>query len=190
VETRTVQRWCIVFGFGAVFGTLGDFGHSHFGVLHYPRPFLAGEAWWVPLLFGGSAVVMIAMHNTLRAWLPDPRATTFRDVAVAAAWFGGSYLASSIFKAYPLALTVALTSSFVARMLVVRRTRLQWIYAASGAIGGPCVEILLSSTGAFRYDVPDHLGVPIWLPALYLQAALLGDAIARAWKFGPAIARA
>jgi hypothetical protein len=53
-------------------------------------------------------------------------------------------------------------------------------YALATALGGTLFEAMLSSTGAFYYtkDNQDILGVPIWLPALYLHASLLTRAIA------------
>jgi hypothetical protein len=37
---------------------------------------------------------------------------------------------------------------------------------------GPAVEIAISSTGAFSYTHPDVAGVALWLPGIYLNAAL------------------
>ena len=48
-------------------------------------------------------------------------------------------------------------------------------------IVGPIYEGALSSTGTFRYDVTPLVGgVPIWLPALYLNAGVLAASAARA----------
>ena len=37
---------------------------------------------------------------------------------------------------------------------------------------GPPFEAALAATGAFSYRQPDVLGVPVWLPALYLHLSL------------------
>ena len=53
--------------------------------------------------------------------------------------------------------------------------------AAAFALGGPLFEAALSATGGFFYRRPDLLGVPIWLPALYLHVSLLTRQIALVW---------
>lgn len=53
--------------------------------------------------------------------------------------------------------------------------------AAATAIAGPAVEVTLTSIGAFGYAAPDVLGVPVWLPALYLVSAPVLGHGARRW---------
>lgn len=38
------------------------------------------------------------------------------------------------------------------------------------AFFGPVSEVLLSRAGVFRHLHPDFLGIPVWLPALYLAS--------------------
>ena len=57
-------------------------------------------------------------------------------------------------------------------------------FAGALALGGTLWEMGLTRTGAFKYNFPDVLGVPLWLPGLYAHAAALALAIARALR-GP-----
>jgi hypothetical protein len=58
--------------------------------------------------------------------------------------------------------------------MAVARNRTLAIYCLLCAVAGPLFERTLSSTGAFTYTHVDALGVPLWLPALYLH---LGPAL-------------
>jgi hypothetical protein len=70
-----------------------------------------------------------------------------------------------------LAVALALTAGHAQRALL--------LHAAGAAILGPMVEALISHAGGFHYLVPGVFGVPVWLPALYLNAAVAGAAVDR-----------
>jgi hypothetical protein len=183
VERQGARRVAAFFLLGAVVGTLGDRIHTFWTVLTYPRPTAWGEAWWVVPEMGCAGVAMIAAHAQTRGALGEaPGGASSRDVASAFAWFAGAYLATGLFRAYPGALALALAAAFVARALSpgVRTSRAMWLHALGTALTGTLAEATLSATGAFSYVVAGRVGnVPVWLPGLYLHAALLARSVER-----------
>lgn len=167
---------------GAIICTLADQLHVRFGVLSYPSPAFAGEAWWVPPEF---AIAVVAMALSYRI-LDRSALHTRLAIATGLAWFYGIYLASCLFGAWPLALTAAFVATFAARVAFEARVaslgKVLWPglpYALAVAAVGPAVEATLVSLDLFSYAEPDIHGVPMWLPALYLHGAWAGRAIAR-----------
>jgi hypothetical protein len=53
--------------------------------------------------------------------------------------------------------------------------------AVLNAVAGCTTEIVLTHVGAFRHLQPDALGIPVWLPALYLAAGPALGQLARKW---------
>ncbi|MBI2893865.1 MAG: hypothetical protein HYY06_09955 [Deltaproteobacteria bacterium] len=167
---------------GAIICTLADQLHVRFGVLSYPSPAFAGEAWWVPPEF---AIAVVAMTLSYRL-LDRAGGTTGVAIVTGLAWFYGIYLASCLLGAWPVALTAAFVVTFAGRLAFEARGRsigkvlLPGLpHALAVAAAGPAVEATLVSLGLFAYAAPDLLGVPMWLPALYLHGAWAGRAIAR-----------
>lgn len=166
---------------GAVLGTLGDQIHVQFGVLYYPKPFLLGQAFWVPLLFGAGAPLMVhgeAMVQglTKRGMIAERPPRT--AVVLPGILFFAAYFATGLFAAWPIALTVGLTLTWIIRAALITRRRQatarELLFGAVAmAIGGTLVEALVSAIGAFYYRKSDFIGVPIWLPALYFHLSLL-----------------
>jgi hypothetical protein len=184
------RRALALFAVGAVVGTLGDRIHTHYGVLGYPRVVAFGEAWFVPFLMGGAGIALVSGQALVRRALSLPAARATGDgraVVTAFAWFACAYFASGVFQNYPVALTVAFVGAFLGRALGrvdapgPRGSAALFAGALLTAVGGSLFESALSATGAFAYAMPDALGVPIWLPGLYLHAAMLARAIDRRW---------
>jgi hypothetical protein len=170
---------------GAVVGTVGDQIHVQYGVLWYPapRPWLYGQAAWVPALFGGSTIALVFGHALLvRAW-PPARRPQRRAVVAPFLLFAAAYFSTGLFQAHPAALALGLTLAWAARVaLAPARDKL-----AAGvlyAFAGPLVEAAVSSLGGFYYRHPSAVRVPLWLPALYLHVSLLSRHIYLAW-FAP-----
>jgi hypothetical protein len=175
----------LVFLAGAIGGTLLDEIHVRSQVLHYAHPRFAGEAWWVIPEFGAAATValLFVIWVTKRLW----RAS--RDVVpivVDAAIFVVAYSVTGVFHRDSWFVLVVVLCLWAAMIAVHHDRRAFVIVSLALMIAGPIYESALSSTGAFRYDVTPLVGrVPIWLPALYLNAGVLAASIARAMTRGP-----
>jgi hypothetical protein len=187
---RTIdgRRLLLLFLVGAIVGTAGDRVHTLTGVLRYPMPALFDEAWWVPFLMGGAGVFLPTAHASLERQLggaPPKAATT--DVMTAFLWFIAAYAASGLFKAYPVGMALVFMGTFVARALAMRISSTHWTIALCTGLGGTLFESGLSATGAFAYLEPSVVGVPLWLPGLYLHLALLIRAIVCRWPAGETV---
>jgi hypothetical protein len=155
---------------GGAGGLLLDQIHVRYGVLHYPKPWLWGQAWWVAPLF---AVATIVILSAARLFTDGAPGTREHQVAGSAGWFVAAYWASGQWHAHPIGLSVAYAVFFALR--TTHRPTL--IFAGLLAAGGVTFEAALSSTGAFAYRHPDFFGVPMWLAGLYLHGAPLALAI-------------
>jgi hypothetical protein len=169
-QARKLLQMALV---GAIGGTLCDQIHVQFGVLWYPHPvgWLFGQAIWVPLLFAVAGPVLVWGHAPLlrgRAVETPSRA----GVVVPAALFVAAYFSTGLFGSHPIALGAALTAAWALRV-AWRPTADKIVAGISMAVLAPLFEAALSSTGAFHYREPGPLGVPLWLPGLYLHLSLL-----------------
>jgi hypothetical protein len=150
---------------GATLGSALDAIHTHFGATSYARPVALKAAWWVPLLF--AAAYASAIGRPLIDRGPGPSG---RKVALGMALFIGAYWMSVA----PLpwqARTVLIAIIFAAGYWLCDRTRACLIVAALAGFFGPAVEILLVSQGVFVHHEVLALGIPGWLPFLYLTAS-------------------
>lgn len=168
-----LARWGLLALAGSAI-TACDHLHVLGGVLWYPHVAFWGQAWWVPLLFAGAAVVLIAGARQLAAWLADPaeRPPAPREVAGDAIAFVCAYAFTAFAASSPNLVAWVLVGFWLARV-VHGRPAWQIGLSVATAIGGALFEGALSATGAFYYNEPDFVGVPRWLPALYLHVALL-----------------
>lgn len=182
---------------GAVVCTLGDQLHVRFGVLSYPHPFLAGQAWWVPFLFFLSVLSMLLTYpiifRTMKRALGWPAARVKiepGEARRAVVEFFLAYATTAVAASRPVLVLLALTAAFGARLW------LDWRAAEDGGrralvaalpfvaitiVVGPLVEATLIALGQFHYHHPHFLGFAMWLPALYLHAAWSGRAMVHAF---------
>jgi hypothetical protein len=169
--------WLILALAGALVCTVCDHLHVVTGVLHYRSPWVWQQAFWVPLLFAGASLLIVAGAGPVVTLLrvgeapPSPR-----EVAGDALQFVAAYAFTAYGSGEPTVVATVLSAWWLGRMV---RERRPWMipYSIAVAIGGTLFEATLSSTGAFTYRAPDMLGVPRWLPALYLHVALLGGSL-------------
>jgi hypothetical protein len=165
--------WLAVAAAGAVICTVCDHLHVVTGVLAYPHVAFWGEAWWVPLLFGAAAVVIVASAASVRGLfgappLPSPSA---RRVAAGGVAFVTAYAFTAFGHELPNVVAAVLAGFWIARALQAPA----WLvaYSVVVAVGGSAFEATWSALGFFRYLVPDFAGIPRWLPGIYLHVAFL-----------------
>ena len=170
----SIQRAAALFVAGAIVGTLLDRIHVAAGVLWYTRPVLAGQAIWVPLVFGVGALLLMSGHLIFPPHERPAAPATLVEPALALLI---TYLATAELADRPLILALALVGTWLIHVLR-NPTSDKLAVAAVFALGGPLFEAALSATGGFFYRSPDVLAVPIWLPALYLNVSLLTRQIA------------
>lgn len=189
--TRRVMalRWTAAIAAGAIVCTLCDQTHVRTGVLAYRAPFVAGQAWWVPLVFVIATVAALAQWVVLAAVSPaiardlrsGPRDRWgAREAAYAAAWLVAVYVSSGFLQGVPRGAFALYVALFMLRAWAVDAPGVV-AHALLFAVGGTAFEAALSSTGAFWYTRPDLAGVPVWLPGLYLHGAFVSRAVMRRW---------
>lgn len=80
-------------------------------------------------------------------------------------------LATAALWRNPLALVLLVLAVGLA-IFMLRPTRASLVVYVVGFIFGPSAEALGIHTGAWRYSSSDFLGIPIWLPFVWGNAAL------------------
>ena len=168
--SRRLGAQAAVFVAGAVVGVTFDRLHVVSGVLCYARPVLAGQAVWVPLLFGTGGLILVNGHR-LFLRRPPPVPPPPSSLVAPALAFAAAYVATALWSDHPRLLAAGLALAWIAR-IAGRPTADRIAAGLAVAVGGPLVEAAVSATGGFFYTHPDYLGVPIWLPALYLHVSL------------------
>jgi hypothetical protein len=185
-----MRRNLALFFFFALVATLCDLSWFRLHTLRYPHD---TQPWWTPLMFGvvGLAAVHFAALTTrylVRSDAPRPADPPAR-FAVSAAWFVAAYLACGLFDATRARrLAVALVLIWLVRFILQwprKGERLAVLIICIGlAAAGSGGEMLLVRFHIMAYVRPFRLGIPLWLPGLYLQAGYLGRDIARIWFGG------
>lgn len=142
----------------------GTLVYAHPGSLHQPL-------WVAPQFIALITVTLLALR-----WFPLVEAhpdLADRQVFIDAAVMGGLYAASSLIGAHGWLGALVFLAVWLAR-LVRRPGRVDVVVlSVLAAIIGPAYEVLLIHLGAFHYAHPTVLGVPLWLPMLYLNAGPL-----------------
>jgi hypothetical protein len=158
----------ILFLVGWIVGVVCDQIHVQFAVLQYSNPDLLGQPWWVGLQYGLGAVI-----GCVVAWAFVPAATAARlgkALMRMSLWFFGAYLTSGLLGDHPGILGVLLYGSWIGRMISLYKDWTVIVFSIALAIVGTLYEILLSGSNTYTYLGAQLLGVPIWLPGLYLHA--------------------
>ena len=160
---------------GAVAGTLLDGIHAYGGVLDYEHDAFGRWAWFVPLEFALVGLAAgLAVPWLERSGAAEPASWSLWRRVVELALFACLYLATTLVGGgvEAVVLALALAALAVARLLI-GDARGDLPYVALAAAAGPAGEIVISAIGAFDYEHPDLLGIPIWLPALWANAGFL-----------------
>ncbi|MFL5629062.1 MAG: hypothetical protein ACJ788_26065 [Ktedonobacteraceae bacterium] len=161
---------------GSILGTALDAWFVYSGIERYPSHVLFGMAWWVPLLFGGAAVAIAYSHTLVDPLLRHRRRRPHPFIT------SGELL--WLVLAYTIGVSILNTFAKVGLLLVIYLNF--WVIEGRGwqnlllslttAITGTLIEMILVAAGMFSYLHPDFIGVPYWLPCIYLCASLaVGD---------------
>lgn len=174
----------VLFLVGAVAGLIGDHGHVVTGTL-YPAdsaPMIWSSPIWFPVLVGGGTIALAEV----RLRLPAPRASvTPRHGLAGVAAVLGIYLTTALVHTAPPVPAAALIYTLAVITWCALGDGGGAVCAALAAVVGTTFEAVLVNTGVFEYadDSDGLLGVPFWLPAIYLAfgvaGALLGEVAAR-----------
>jgi hypothetical protein len=166
-----VRAFLLLIAFGATAGTLLDALHTFSGTTEYTSPFVLRTAWWVPLLFASAYGVGGFLYAVAHRRLRGPASLrSGRELAIGLVIFAALYAASAYLPASNVAKTIVLTAGAVSLWLWLDRSFQGLALATVAAIAGPVTEIALIRLGLFRHRQPDFLGIPMWLPALYLAS--------------------
>ena len=165
------QRTLLAVFLGALGGLALDQIHVQFGVLFYANPWWLEQAWWVAPLFAAASLLFISLASPMVTTFPG---TQEHRVFGSAAALVGAYWVSAVWQAHPIGLAIA----YPVVLLLHSTHRPTLMFAGAMALIGTACEVVITGTGAFTYRHPDFLGVPYWLPGLYLQGAPLALAVA------------
>lgn len=170
--------WLLVIG--ATVGPCLDGLHTYSGATWYPAPQFLRSVWWCPPLFAAAAVAI----GVSRLWWekllkrPGP-ALTWPQVLGAMGVFIACYAASGFLPVSEAARAVLLGGAFLGAWAAWDRTALGLACAAGAAFGGWLVEHTLVGQGLFFHKETTLDGIALWLPALYLSAAVAIGGLAR-----------
>lgn len=184
VRRRALAWLALAVALGAL-GAACDQIHVRAGLLSYPDPFIADQAWWVPLNFAvlltslvAATIPLVRRGVGLGGTAPPPNATLAADLA----WFAGAYALSGLVAPdHPGALAVAYVAVWVPRIWRRADRAFLFPYGVALALAGCGIEALEIELGWFSYADPDVIGVPFWLAGIYLHGAPLALGVARRW---------
>ena len=179
--SRLIKASAALFvAFGGVF-TLADRVWVKLGTLNYPTEPAGEQALWVPLLLGSAGLMFVLAHRFVSRWLlkqPQPAsADPARDVAFAAAWFTAAHLGGPLIgTSAPVAYLIGLCAIWFVRVLLLRLSGKEFVlvvgFSVALAVGGAIAEGGMTRLGLMEYPEGSLIGVPLWLPGIWLQAAL------------------
>lgn len=179
------MSWVVLFIFGAIFGAFCDGFHTHSGTEVYPHPWLFMMAWWVPLLFGSATVAIAASHLAFdERTRHRPRFVAGGEVISGVALFAVLYFVSGFMKTDLLPKLIVMGVFALAHWQILEGTISGLKLAFATALVGCLVEIILIKLGLFYYTAPDFLGLPLWLPFLYVTASVTTANMARVMTRG------
>ena len=154
---------------GAAVGTALDQLHVRGGAETYAHPSFAGQAWWVPPEFG--LAYAAGVYGVTILGRPRPDAGSARRLLGETLWLAAVYSLTALIPERTFLLVSIMVVLAVVRLptlaALVRRNPAP---AALLVAGGPLLEAILSGADLFSYATSDFLGLPAWLPLLYLHA--------------------
>jgi hypothetical protein len=152
---------------GATLGVALDWVHVASGTTAYVAPAMLGLAWWVPPLFGASAVAMGLARPLAERLTRRMTIASTTGAAAGLAIFLLAYLATSFLPLPSLVVAAIVGVLFLCGWGAGDRTALGVSLALATAVIGTAVEVGLTGAGAFTHAHRELAGVAAWLPALY-----------------------
>ncbi len=175
---RWIRAAAVLALLGGTLGVALDAMHVASGTTFYTHPSVFGVAWWTFPLFASAAAAIGLSPPAIEHILsrtPKPPATLVSLAGMSL--FVLAYLTSCVIHG-ALGAFVLLCIAGVLWFLVDRRP-LGIAHAIATAIGGFIVEAALVHAGLFVHTDGAILGIPLWLPCLYLSASLGVSSLAR-----------
>jgi hypothetical protein len=167
-----LRALAILLAFGATGGTLLDMLHTFSGTTEYTTPLVLRTAWWVSLLFAGAYGVGGYLYALAHRRMGGPREVSgWPSLLVGLCGFAALCATSAFLPATHLVKLGLLAAGAAVLWGWLDRSWRGVALAALTAVIGSSTEIALSRAGVFRYLDRDLLGIPMWLPALYLASA-------------------
>lgn len=158
---------------GTLLGPACDWFHVFTHTAGYAYPALFGLAWWVPLLFGLATVAVALSHIEMdRLCKREPRKIAWSTVWAGLFSFVAIYFISGFMRAPFAQKFIILGIIAVMIWFVFDRTVYGFLLGIATALAGCMVEITLCRSRMYYYTSPDFLGIPAWLPFLYLAASV------------------
>lgn len=180
----TLFRAAVLFFGGGIFVTMGDKVHVKFGVLSQNDQSFFGQAWWVWPVFGVMCVGLLPGYAIVRGlFRKPPTQKSLGGLLSSALVFFAAYAITGPYAHETLLLSVALPLAWIPRVAARRRTEAV-VFSLILAVMGPVTESVFSLLGFFAYAEPDILGVPFWLPGIYLHGGLLATEVDAWWGAG------
>ena len=163
-------------GIGAIISTLCDKFHVMTNTLSYPNPFLFGQAWWVFPIFMLAFAAMALGYLKLIEYLPKSidrshsvTPCNSEEFIQSSLMYALIYLLSGFASHFPILLCVLFYVSYLFRLASSHDRAFMLILSCLLALAGTLSEASLMAMDKAHYTQPDFLGVPGWLPALYMH---------------------
>ena len=192
---RLLKAVVVLFvGFGGVVGLL-DRVWVVAGTLQYPTEGPGRQPLWVFPMLGMAGTGVVLIYRFLSRWLLKGESARAgedhaRAVLLGAAWFIAAHVGGPFFGArYPVQYLVLLSAVWLVRVallrLEIRELLLVVGVSLAMAVAGVVGEGVACLMGMMYYPEGPLFYTPLWLPGIWLQAALWARALSRAW-FGAA----
>ena len=136
-------------------------------VLHFWRPFMGEQTFWVIPIFGLAATAIVLTAPRFAAAAPRPLRFAGELLVMTAIYASSGFVGAS----HPALVTAAFTALFAARLIGTQAKGQLMVLALVLAVSGPLFESLQWQLGMFRYTHPDVIGVPWWLIPFYANGA-------------------
>lgn len=156
-----------LFLIGAVVGTFFDSLFTRAGIATYATPFLFQEAWWVPFLFGFATLLIGSMQSRFHPM----KTTAKQNFFISLCFLILACLSTAYLKIPNIEKGVLLFVFYLFSWGVRDRTLLSFVFALITAVCGSFLESALGKIGLYTYAGPDFMGIPTWLPFLYLHVS-------------------